>query len=301
MAIPEWLDGWERRPRGHSGFYSGGPLRFLFHTTEGGLAGSIGALDANNSWPQLLVDPGSRRKIQAYPLSQPGRALANRSGGVETNRRSCVQVEIVGRAAESPYWSDDVYRFLGESLGPVIAACGIPLRIDRPFVGPEAGTIATPHAPQRFSFDLWNNFAGCCGHQNVPENDHWNPGRFDWERFARYAGGAAAPSAPPTFEIPDEGEGMTGIFFAGWFHRFYADKFGRGIQRITRAEGGRVVVGAEYVIIDGGLRPGVEGTPNIIDPTPEPRMDVFGFSVAWMGADDIPKEAIFTGAGGWVH
>jgi hypothetical protein len=33
--------------------------------------------------------------------------------------------------------------------------------------------------------DEWNNFDGWCGHQHVPENEHWDPGKLDIGRLLR--------------------------------------------------------------------------------------------------------------------
>ena len=33
--------------------------------------------------------------------------------------------------------------------------------------------------------DEWNDFDGWCGHQHVPENEHWDPGKLDIGRLLR--------------------------------------------------------------------------------------------------------------------
>ena len=35
----------------------------------------------------------------------------------------------------------------------------------------------------RMSSNEWEEFNGWCGHQNVPENLHWDPGIIDIERL----------------------------------------------------------------------------------------------------------------------
>lgn len=218
----EFLPGFERRLRGNNGGYeTGGPWTLLLHTTEGGLLGSIGALDKNNAWPQLLVDFTLGRRIQAYPLSMPGRSLADRAGGVSTNRRGrIIQVEIVGFAHQSHLWGDGAYRFLADTLRPVFAG-GVgshgPL-----FYGTDAGfTLATANAPQRMTYATWNGFGGVCGHQHAPENDHWDPGRFDLARFLLFVGTGSAPT--PTLTDPIGGTEMYAAWDegnrVGWIHR----------------------------------------------------------------------------------
>lgn len=188
----DWLPGWPRRPASDSGWFDGGPFRLVLHTTEGGWDGSIAALD-RGSWPHFLMEPSTRRKLQAIGLSRAGKALQNLAGGVETNRRSAIQVEIVGFARDARHWPDDWYDWLGAELGVAMRECGIPLR-DPPFYDQLDGfTLATPTARQRMSFPGWNAFAGVCGHQHVPENSHWDPGAFRLARFLQAAGGGPIP------------------------------------------------------------------------------------------------------------
>jgi hypothetical protein len=159
-------------------YISGVPYRIVLHTTEGSTAeGAIATYRKTGYWPHMTIDPKRRTNIQHFPFDVAGRALANRSGGVETNRVRAIQVELVGRARETHKWSDADVRWLGELLAPIARACDIPAAGPK-FVGTEAGTIATSTAPQRMSHQEWMKFSGICGHQHVPENSHWDPGRF---------------------------------------------------------------------------------------------------------------------------
>jgi hypothetical protein len=187
----DWMPGWPTRPAGDGGSMIGGAeWSLVLHTTEGStFEGATSSLD-RGAWPHYLMCPRTRRKLQAVPQSRAGRSLTNRAGGVETNRENTIQVEIVGFAAESQDWPDDWYEWLGTELGPVLDDVGIG-RYGPTFVGQEAGWIARADAPQRFSFDAWRAFGGVCGHQHVPENDHWDPGAFRLDKFLAAAGGAS--------------------------------------------------------------------------------------------------------------
>jgi hypothetical protein len=46
-------------------------------------------------------------------------------------------------------------------------------------------------------------FDGICGHANVPNNSHWDPGIADYARIARAAGTPTTPPPPPPPEEDD--------------------------------------------------------------------------------------------------
>ena len=169
--MQDWLDGYEHRPiegcTGPGTYVAGTPWRWVAHTTEGGNC-SINALipffqGRPCSTPHFAIDPCQRRKVQFIRLPWSSAALKNLSGGVETNRAHAVQTEITGRAAETPSWPDEWVTFVGEHIADLVRA-GVPLNLNnvKDCVGPEAGTIATPHAPQRMSYAEWNAFDGIC-------------------------------------------------------------------------------------------------------------------------------------------
>lgn len=193
-----WLDGFERVDGNDSGPFADAPFRLVLHTTEGGsVDGAIGAFRTNNSWPHFTVDVVKRRKVQHLRLDRGGRALMNLPGGVETNRERAVQIELVGYAAHTQDWTDADLEWLAlDVFEPIMAATGI--GTDHPvFVGADQSP-ASAHAKQRMSFEQWQTFAGICGHQHVPENDHWDPGRFPIDRALSFLGDPPAPIPVPT-------------------------------------------------------------------------------------------------------
>lgn len=163
------------------------PYRIVLHTTEGSsIEGAVSVYQRQYASPHLTVDPWSGRKAQHLPLDVAAYALENRAGGVETNRQHTVQVEIVGFAAESQDWPDPALAFIASVINDIRTQVNIPLTAPA-FVGTEAGWIARPDAPQRFSFEQWIVFSGVCGHQHVPENSHWDPGRLNIARVLELA------------------------------------------------------------------------------------------------------------------
>lgn len=152
------------------GSYLGGPFKGVFHTTEGSSAsGAISAFKKNNSWPHFLV--GYDGKVwQFVDTNVSARALRNLSGGVETNRDSAIQIEVVGFVSKPdaghPQAQIDsikaLMRWIESTHGVKSQGPG------RPF--------ATKYGQNnlRFTGAEWDSFNAWCGHCHVPENDHYD-------------------------------------------------------------------------------------------------------------------------------
>lgn len=175
---------WRPQPGIAAGSYTGGPRKLVLHTTEGwSIESAEAAYRAKGVGPHFTVDFVTRRWVQHIDTTSSASAVRNDPGGVETNRDGAIQIEIVGFAAYTQDITDDDLAYLGEIVATICAAEGIDRHRHPTFVGLEAGTIATPTAPQRMAPADWDAFDGVCGHQHVPENDHWDPGRFPYERM----------------------------------------------------------------------------------------------------------------------
>src|SRR5262245_16859138 len=176
MAI--FLPGVERDEDGifqpGGGTYVAGPFRGVLHTTQGGWDSSMGVFSSKLTAPHVMAAPPSHpdgpRIVQFISLDRSAYALANPGGGVETNRRSALQVEIVGFAEDIQELTDEDLGWIGsEVVGPMTRAAPGPIQLTGPkFFGAEDGTLAKADAFQRMSSDEWNAFNGWCGHQHVP-------------------------------------------------------------------------------------------------------------------------------------
>lgn len=174
------------------GSYSGVSWRLVLHTTEGStIEGAVGAYRQYGSWPHMTIDCRKRRITQHYPFSVAARALKRPRGTVATNGANAIQVELVGFAKDTANWSAEDVAWLGQVLGSVMDAHDIERRSPA-FVGSDTGGIASPLSPYRFKDADWLAFNGVCGHQHVPNNDHWDPGRFQIARFFA----ASTPESP---------------------------------------------------------------------------------------------------------
>jgi N-acetylmuramoyl-L-alanine amidase CwlA len=156
---------------GESGSNTGGPFKIVHHTTEGSSAqGAFDAFRSHHSDPHFTVDGAAI--YQHIDTSKAARALKNPAGGVETNRDSAVQIEVVG-FAHRPKARD--------TLNNVRKLCRwIETTHNVPKVwpnGPPKPAI-NGHDPggHNRNAHVWDTTAGHYGHSNVPENEHWDPG-----------------------------------------------------------------------------------------------------------------------------
>ena len=155
---------------GSSGSYLGGPFKIVHHTTEGSTAaGAMAAYRANRSDPHFTVD--ATTIYQHIDTNKAARSLRNDRGGVQTNRDSAIQIEMVAFAgrpkdrqtlenvARLCRWIEDTY--------------GIPKVWPNGFPRPARnGRDPGRHNRNRRN---WDDESGHYGHCHVPENTHWDP------------------------------------------------------------------------------------------------------------------------------
>lgn len=156
---------------GPSGSYLGGPFKIVHHTTEGGSAsGAMQAYAAKRCDPHFTVDADTI--YQHIDTSVAARALRNPPGGVETNRDSAVQIEVVGFAhlPKNPVTLANVARLCRW----IEATHGVP----RSWPAGPPKPAENGHDPGGHLRDphIWDTQGGHYGHCHVPENTHWDPG-----------------------------------------------------------------------------------------------------------------------------
>lgn len=158
----------------------------VLHTTE-----STRFVPAPNSYfghgnyPHFTV--WEDRVWQHISIRKAAKALANRTGGVQTNKEGCIQIEVIGQAA-NPGWSDKTKATVAalmrwiESQTQIPRACGVTFKAYPASYGANG---------VRLSAERWVGYAGWLGHQHVPENSHGDPGAIDIGALL-----GAAPVAP---------------------------------------------------------------------------------------------------------
>lgn len=155
---------------GSSGTYTGGPFKIVHHTTEGSsAAGAFAAFKANRSDPHFTVD--ATTIYQHIDTDTASRALKNLADGVQTNRDSAIQIEVVGFAHRPKIRAtlDNVRRLCrwleATHSIPKVWPNGLP----KPAVNGQ-----DPGGHNR-NASIWDTKGGHYGHSNVPENTHWDP------------------------------------------------------------------------------------------------------------------------------
>lgn len=132
-------------------------------------------LIAQGTEAHLTLHPISGHVVQIVPANRASRALANRSGGVETNRqgRYNIQTEVV--AMPNGYTNDVTEA--GKAALAARANWLDSLGIERVWAqgGPPSTYGQANNGSSRGS-RTWVNHNGYFGHSQVPENEHWDPG-----------------------------------------------------------------------------------------------------------------------------
>lgn len=177
----------------------------VLHTTEARSPYRHGGTYYGHSyWPQFTLDAYAEGApmYQHMPVNVAARALANEVGGVETNRDGAVQIEINWRAANAGSLPDAAYDTLARFAVWLEGEWGVPRFSSVRWSGENA---YGKNAPQRLSGVEWDNYRGWLGHQHAPENDHWDPGAIDPDRFL------ARPLTPEDEMTPEQFAVLTNL------------------------------------------------------------------------------------------
>ena len=162
------------------GSFTGGSARGVLHTTEGSnFAGARSAYVDNNSWPHFTVsfEGGIFQVRQHLPINVAARSLENRPGGVQTNRRNAIQIEIVGFAKKSDQFPTKYLDGLAKLMRWIEGNAGV-ASISSVNFNPFPGSDGLSNGI-RLSHKDWDNYSGWLGHQHVPENEHGDPGNIN--------------------------------------------------------------------------------------------------------------------------
>lgn len=168
------------------GSMTGGPYKVVLHTTE---TAGIPTYSGGATAPHLTYYAAKRQWVQHVSFLYAARALRNEAGGVQTNRDSALQVEIVaysdknmvdkyggGRVKVSQLTEANLGD-LADFLKWASREFGVKLR----WPGKQALSYSQANARGfRMTGPEWDAYGGVCGHQHVPENFHWDPGAIRW-------------------------------------------------------------------------------------------------------------------------
>lgn len=161
---------------GASGKHLAGPYRIVHHTTEGSSAqGALDAYRKHRSDPHFTVD--GQNIYQHIDTTDSARALVNAKGGVQTNRHSAVQIELVAFAHRPK--SPAALQTLARLCRWIEVTHSVPR--DWPAGPPKVAVNGKD--PGRHNRDpaIWVSRGGHYGHCHVPENSHWDPAYSPYE------------------------------------------------------------------------------------------------------------------------
>ncbi len=160
-------------------YVNGAPFRGVLHTTEAkDFTPSPMSYYGHSDPPHFTLAhdaDGNVAVFQHYSIRVSSRALVHTPGLLDTNRMGAIQIEIAWTANEIAALPQDMKDALRLLMRWIEGQASIQ-RTSLPFLGDEAYGEGSP---SRMSTDEWLSFNGWCGHQHVPENLHWDPGKID--------------------------------------------------------------------------------------------------------------------------
>lgn len=181
--------------------------RIVVHTTETP-PGTGRRIIEQERWIYHIVvevdrirDDGTLEAYAVLPLDKPAFSLYHKPGGVETNHMGhCIQISLVWYAARIAEIPKRVLRKLAtDIIQPIMESYGVPNEWEPSHGAGEGVVLATASSPYRYTAPVWVGLNRVGYHQNVPDNDHWDPGKIDW-RFMRdiIEGNPIQPAEPIT-------------------------------------------------------------------------------------------------------
>ena len=160
---------WEPFPSWPTGRYTDTVnYKVVWHTTQGYDTGLYPTYRSGGGIPKFTIF-STGRIAQHYDMNRFDRALRNQSGGVQTNLDGAISIEIVGFAG-TEHTPDQLEAI--ERLSAWLTEIGIP----GVWLNGRPTAARRRNGTSRLSQSAWDNGSGHCGHIDVPENDHTDPG-----------------------------------------------------------------------------------------------------------------------------
>ena len=166
------------------------PRAGVLHTTEGSTTEGAEGVFHHHFAPHFTVGPDHLGKVkidQLVPIGFIGAALEAH------NELALVQIEVVGFSKAIPWFFDaSTANALANLLVVLERDYGIPL--SHPW-GDDDWAAAGPNAHRNSR--KFGGVAGWFGHQDIPNNSHWDPGHLQWSRLFALAKTLKTPAALP--------------------------------------------------------------------------------------------------------
>jgi hypothetical protein len=172
------------------GTFTSGPFKIVLHTTE---TRGIPGYNYGKSAPHVTYYPRYRRFEQHTEFTHAARALRNESGGVQTNRDSVIQLEIVCYSQKSvadryastgAIWVADLTDEHLDDIRDFMLWVSNEYGVQWKWPERQAFNYAQANARGfRMAPSVWDNYNGIAAHQHVPENTHWDTGALNWAKL----------------------------------------------------------------------------------------------------------------------
>jgi hypothetical protein len=173
--IPANNGGWHvkatRVPYPSSGSFVSAGHKLVWHTTEG-----FGLPQYGGSAPHFTFDPKTGKLYQHVPITQASSSLKHPAGTVETNHAHAIQVELMLFSGKSPNGKAPEREVRNLTAADYARIGALARWIEKWADVPRRATVAFSVPAVRMSPSAWLKYAGHCGHEHVPSNDHWDPG-----------------------------------------------------------------------------------------------------------------------------
>lgn len=127
--------------------------------------------------PHIGYNPATRELEQYVPLDRHSYAFFNG----EADDEYVIQIEVVGFSETAHLMPDwQVQNIVDDVVNPLEELIGVPpVVVWHGFHGEGEGfVLASVHSPIRLTLAQLREFAGHLGHQHIPGDAHWDPGRF---------------------------------------------------------------------------------------------------------------------------
>lgn len=221
MTLETYPDAYLRMDGQSGGSYLNAPWRVVIHTTE--TVGTPGYDDGKSS-PHVTYNPKTRIFVQHTPFTTACRALRNLEGGVQTNRNNALQLEIVCYSDKSVADERATRLWVGDLPDTAYTDIATFLKTLTKYYNFNFKLIRIPRPKPRFGYDSparmgeqeWNEFNGLCGHFEVPEQTHWDPGAFSFERLIAEMEKLMEPETPEAPHIDQVSKWAKPSWIAAW-------------------------------------------------------------------------------------
>jgi hypothetical protein len=179
-----WHPDAQRVPYPDAGAFTVGKPKLVWHTTEGSSLPRY-----SGSAPHFTFDPKANKLWQHVPINRASSSLVH-PPNVETNHAHAIQVELIGFAKDTPGWSTQTYLNIAKLARWIESNAGVARACHVNFV--KYPSSSYPRLPAQ----AWLDYAGHCGHQHVPGNEHGDPGGFHIELVIAGGGAHSASDYP---------------------------------------------------------------------------------------------------------